>query len=44
MLPGLTDAEGMPLGVQIVARFGRDRFALAAAAFLEAILTQESAA
>jgi Asp-tRNA(Asn)/Glu-tRNA(Gln) amidotransferase A subunit family amidase len=41
---GLTDAEGMPLGVQIVARFGRDRFALAAAAFLEAILTQESAA
>jgi Asp-tRNA(Asn)/Glu-tRNA(Gln) amidotransferase A subunit family amidase len=25
----------MPLGVQVIARFGRDRFALAAAAFLE---------
>ena len=37
---GLTDAEGMPLGVQIVARFGRDRFALSAAAFLEAVLAR----
>ncbi len=37
---GLTDAEGMPLGVQIVARFGRDRFALSAAAFLEAALAR----
>ena len=44
MSPGLTDTAGLPLGVQIVARFGRDRFALASAAFLEAILTQESAA
>jgi Asp-tRNA(Asn)/Glu-tRNA(Gln) amidotransferase A subunit family amidase len=34
-VPGLTDAAGLPLGVQVVARFGRDRFALAAAAFLE---------
>jgi Asp-tRNA(Asn)/Glu-tRNA(Gln) amidotransferase A subunit family amidase len=34
-VPGLTDASGLPLGVQVVARFGRDRFALAAAAFLE---------
>jgi Asp-tRNA(Asn)/Glu-tRNA(Gln) amidotransferase A subunit family amidase len=37
-VPGLSDSEGMPLGVQIVARFGRDRFALAAAAFVEAAL------
>jgi Asp-tRNA(Asn)/Glu-tRNA(Gln) amidotransferase A subunit family amidase len=34
-VPGLTDAAGLPLGVQVVARFGRDRFALAAAAFVE---------
>jgi Asp-tRNA(Asn)/Glu-tRNA(Gln) amidotransferase A subunit family amidase len=32
---GLSDDAGLPLGVQIVARFGRDRFALSAAAFLE---------
>jgi Asp-tRNA(Asn)/Glu-tRNA(Gln) amidotransferase A subunit family amidase len=34
-VPGLTDPAGMPLGLQIIARFGRDRFALSAAAFLE---------
>jgi Asp-tRNA(Asn)/Glu-tRNA(Gln) amidotransferase A subunit family amidase len=34
-VPGLSDPAGLPLGVQVVARFGRDRFALAAAAFLE---------
>jgi Asp-tRNA(Asn)/Glu-tRNA(Gln) amidotransferase A subunit family amidase len=34
-VPGLSDQAGLPLGVQIIARFGRDRFALAAAAFLE---------
>ena len=32
---GLSDASGMPLGVQIVGRFGRDREALLAARFLE---------
>jgi Asp-tRNA(Asn)/Glu-tRNA(Gln) amidotransferase A subunit family amidase len=37
-VPGLTGADGLPLGLQIVARFGRDRFALAAAAFLEPLL------
>jgi Asp-tRNA(Asn)/Glu-tRNA(Gln) amidotransferase A subunit family amidase len=41
---GLADAEGMPLGVQIVARFGRDRFALATAAFLEAAIAGRSPA
>jgi hypothetical protein len=28
----------LPLGVQVVGRFGRDRFALLAAAFLEAAI------
>jgi Asp-tRNA(Asn)/Glu-tRNA(Gln) amidotransferase A subunit family amidase len=37
-VPGLSDAGGLPLGLQIVARFGRDRFALLAAAFLERAL------
>jgi Asp-tRNA(Asn)/Glu-tRNA(Gln) amidotransferase A subunit family amidase len=34
-VPGLTDPAGMPLGMQIVGRFGRDRAALEAALFLE---------
>jgi Asp-tRNA(Asn)/Glu-tRNA(Gln) amidotransferase A subunit family amidase len=34
-VPGLVDAAGMPLGVQIVGRFGRDRAALEAALFTE---------
>ena len=36
---GLKDERGMPLGVQIVGRFGRDREALLAAHFLEAAIT-----
>jgi Asp-tRNA(Asn)/Glu-tRNA(Gln) amidotransferase A subunit family amidase len=34
-VPGINDASAMPLGVQIVGRFGRDRDALLAARFLE---------
>ena len=34
-VPGLADTGGLPLGVQIVGRFGRDRNALAAARFVE---------
>jgi Asp-tRNA(Asn)/Glu-tRNA(Gln) amidotransferase A subunit family amidase len=34
-VPGLYDASGLPLGLQIVGRFGRDREALQAALFLE---------
>jgi Asp-tRNA(Asn)/Glu-tRNA(Gln) amidotransferase A subunit family amidase len=34
-VPGINDASGMPLGVQIVGRFGRDHEALLAARFLE---------
>src|SRR5262245_4629998 len=37
-VPGLRDADGMPLGVQIVGRFARDRTALAAALFVEQAL------
>ncbi len=37
-VPGLKDATGLPLGVQIVGRFGRDRQALAAAQFLQQVL------
>jgi Asp-tRNA(Asn)/Glu-tRNA(Gln) amidotransferase A subunit family amidase len=39
-VPGLSDPDGLPLGVQIVARFGRDRFALSAAALLEAAIAR----
>jgi Asp-tRNA(Asn)/Glu-tRNA(Gln) amidotransferase A subunit family amidase len=42
-VPGLSDPAGLPLGVQIVARFGRDRFALSAAAFVEAAIANAMA-
>jgi Asp-tRNA(Asn)/Glu-tRNA(Gln) amidotransferase A subunit family amidase len=38
-VPGLFDSAGLPLGVQIVGRFARDRLALEAAAFLQRALT-----
>jgi Asp-tRNA(Asn)/Glu-tRNA(Gln) amidotransferase A subunit family amidase len=41
-VPGLSDAAGMPLGVQIVGRFGRDRAALEAALFAERALARRS--
>lgn len=34
-VPGLFDNEGLPLGIQIVGRFGRDQAALEAARFVE---------
>jgi Asp-tRNA(Asn)/Glu-tRNA(Gln) amidotransferase A subunit family amidase len=34
-VPGLYDGDGLPLGIQIVGRFGRDRAALEAALFVE---------
>ncbi len=39
-VPGLTDPRGLPLGVQIVGRFARDRTALEVAWFLERALGQ----
>lgn len=40
-VPGLRDARGLPLGVQIVGRFGRDHKALFAAAFVESALARK---
>ena len=37
-VPGLRDGAGMPLGIQVIARFGNDPGALAAADWLEARL------
>ena len=37
-VPGLIDSRGLPLGIQIVGRFARDRIALDAAWFLERAL------
>jgi Asp-tRNA(Asn)/Glu-tRNA(Gln) amidotransferase A subunit family amidase len=34
-VPGLADGGGLPLGVQVVGRFARDKIALAAARFVE---------
>jgi Asp-tRNA(Asn)/Glu-tRNA(Gln) amidotransferase A subunit family amidase len=42
-IPGLTDASGLPLGVQIVGRFARDRSALEAARFVEEALAESHA-
>ena len=39
-VPGLSDAAGLPLGVQIVGRFGRDRAALEGALFTERALAR----
>ena len=39
-VPGLSDPTGLPLGVQIVGRFGRDRVALEAALFTERALAR----
>src|SRR5215471_14363599 len=42
-VPGLRDDTGLPLGVQIVGRFGQDRGALEAARFVELALTRTNA-
>jgi Asp-tRNA(Asn)/Glu-tRNA(Gln) amidotransferase A subunit family amidase len=34
-VPGLTDANGLPLGMQVIGRFGADRATLEAALFVE---------
>jgi Asp-tRNA(Asn)/Glu-tRNA(Gln) amidotransferase A subunit family amidase len=41
-VPGLADKSGLPLGVQIVGRFARDRVALAAALFVEQALARHA--
>jgi Asp-tRNA(Asn)/Glu-tRNA(Gln) amidotransferase A subunit family amidase len=37
-VPGLSDRAGMPLGVQVIARFGRDRTALSVGAWLQSVI------
>ncbi len=39
-VPGITDSGGLPLGVQIVGRFGRDRATLEAASFVETVIAR----
>jgi Asp-tRNA(Asn)/Glu-tRNA(Gln) amidotransferase A subunit family amidase len=39
-VPGISDSAGLPLGMQIVGRFGRDRATLEAAAFLEKVIAR----
>jgi Asp-tRNA(Asn)/Glu-tRNA(Gln) amidotransferase A subunit family amidase len=39
-VPGLSDPDGLPLGVQVVGRFARDRSTLEAALFLERALSR----
>jgi Asp-tRNA(Asn)/Glu-tRNA(Gln) amidotransferase A subunit family amidase len=39
-VPGIIDAAGLPLGIQIVGRFARDRATLEAAAFVENVITR----
>jgi Asp-tRNA(Asn)/Glu-tRNA(Gln) amidotransferase A subunit family amidase len=41
-VPGLRDPDGLPLGIQVVGRFGRDRATLEAALFVEKALAQHS--
>jgi Asp-tRNA(Asn)/Glu-tRNA(Gln) amidotransferase A subunit family amidase len=38
---GLNDGDGLPLGIQIVGRFGRDHAALAAALFIERAIAKK---
>jgi Asp-tRNA(Asn)/Glu-tRNA(Gln) amidotransferase A subunit family amidase len=40
-VPGFFDDAGLPLGIQIVGRFGRDRAALEAALFVEQVIKRE---
>ena len=40
-VPGLENGNGLPVGVQVIARFGDDARALAAARFVERALTRE---
>ena len=39
---GLSDDKNMPLGIQIVGRFGRDRAALEAALFVEQAIAKKT--
>ena len=37
-VPGLSDPSGLPLGIQVIGRFGQDRSTLEAARFIEGLV------
>ena len=39
-VPGLADPSGLPLGMQVIGRFGSDRATLEAALFVESLLAR----
>jgi Asp-tRNA(Asn)/Glu-tRNA(Gln) amidotransferase A subunit family amidase len=41
-VPGLKDPMGLPLGIQVIGRFGADRTTLAAGSFVEVALEQRN--
>jgi Asp-tRNA(Asn)/Glu-tRNA(Gln) amidotransferase A subunit family amidase len=41
-VPGLADPAGLPLGIQVIGRFGQDRATLEAAAFIEGLLARRA--
>jgi Asp-tRNA(Asn)/Glu-tRNA(Gln) amidotransferase A subunit family amidase len=41
-VPGLAGADGLPLGVQVIGRFGRDRATLEAALFIEHLIARNA--
>jgi Asp-tRNA(Asn)/Glu-tRNA(Gln) amidotransferase A subunit family amidase len=41
-VPGLADANGLPLGIQVIGRFGADRATLEAALFIESAIAKRS--
>ena len=41
-VPGLTDADDLPLGVQVIGRFGGDRATLEAALFVESLMPRRA--
>ena len=40
-VPGLVDHSGLPLGLQVIGRFGSDRTTLEAALFVESVLGRQ---
>jgi len=41
-VPGLADLAGLPLGMQVIGKFGSDRATLEAALFVESLLPRQS--
>ena len=41
-VPGLADLGGLPLGMQVIGRFGNDRATLEAALFVESVLARQA--